>query len=75
MREDDEIQVEGTVIEALSNLQYRVELSSGQRFSAMLSGEMRLSFTQILPGDRVLLTFPPYDLSEARIVSKVESLA
>lgn len=73
MREDGDIQVKATVIESLSTLHYRVELASGQRVTAMLSGEMRMAFTEILPGDQVLLTFAPYDLSEARIISKVES--
>ncbi len=64
----DSIEVIGTVIEALPQSVYRVELPNGHRLIAHASGGMRLDFTKVQPGDRVVLEMSPYDLSKGRIV-------
>jgi translation initiation factor IF-1 len=62
------IQVEGTVIEALPNAMFRVELDKGHKVLAHISGKMRMHFIRILPGDRVTVELSPYDLTRGRIV-------
>ena len=61
------IEQEGTIIEALSNAMFRVELENGHVVPAHISGKMRLHYIKLLPGDKVKLEMSPYDLSKARI--------
>ncbi|HHY98454.1 MAG TPA: translation initiation factor IF-1 [Firmicutes bacterium] len=67
MTKQDVIEVEGTVIEALPNAMFRVELENGHRVLAHISGKMRVNFIRILPGDRVNVELSPYDLTRGRI--------
>ncbi|MEW5865805.1 MAG: translation initiation factor IF-1 [Bacillota bacterium] len=67
MSKKDAIEIEGTVIEALPNAMFRVELENGHRVLAHVSGKMRMNFIRILPGDRVTVELSPYDLSRGRI--------
>ncbi|HHY46313.1 MAG TPA: translation initiation factor IF-1 [Firmicutes bacterium] len=67
MSKRDVIEVEGTVIEALPNAMFRVELENGHRVLAHISGKMRVNFIRILPGDRVTVELSPYDLTRGRI--------
>ncbi len=61
------IEVEGTVIEALPNVKFRVELDNGHIVLAHVSGKMRMHYIKILPGDKVTLQMTPYDLEKGRI--------
>ncbi|MBI4278805.1 MAG: translation initiation factor IF-1 [Armatimonadetes bacterium] len=63
----DVIEVEGTVVEVLPNAMFRVELQSGHRVLAHISGKMRIHFIRILPGDRVKVELSPYDPTRGRI--------
>jgi len=47
---------------------FRVELPSGHRVLAHISGRMRRHFIKILPGDVVRLELSPYDLSRGRVI-------
>ena len=67
MAKEEGIQVEGTVVEALPNATFRVELENGHRLLAHISGKMRMHYIRILPGDRVQVELTPYDLSRGRI--------
>ncbi|MEO7868629.1 MAG: translation initiation factor IF-1 [Candidatus Eisenbacteria bacterium] len=67
MAKEEGIQVEGTVVEALPNATFRVELENGHRLLAHISGKMRMHFIKILPGDKVTVELSPYDLSRGRI--------
>ncbi len=62
------IEVEGTVIEALPNAMFRVELANGYKVLAHVSGKIRMNYIRILPGDRVSIELSPYDLTRGRIV-------
>ena len=62
------IELEGTVVEAMPNTMFKVELANGHMVSAHISGRMRLNFIRILPGDSVTLEMSPYDLTKGRIV-------
>ncbi|NIM03146.1 translation initiation factor IF-1 [bacterium] len=68
MPKEEKIEVEGTVIEALPNAMFRVELDNGHRVLAHISGKMRMHFIKILAGDKVKVELSPYDLTRGRIV-------
>jgi translation initiation factor IF-1 len=67
MPKEDVIELEGTVLEALPNAMFRVELTNGHKVLAHISGRMRMHYIKILPGDKVTLEFSPYDLTRGRI--------
>ena len=67
MSQDDVIEVEGTVIEAMPNAMFQVELANGHRLLAHISGKLRMNFIRILPGDKVTIEMSPYDLTKGRI--------
>ena len=62
------IEQEGTIIEALSNAMFRVELENGHVVVAHISGKMRKNYIRILTGDKVTVELTPYDLTKGRIV-------
>ncbi len=65
---EDKIEVDGTVIEALPNTQFLVELENGHKILAYLSGKMRKFYIRILLGDRVRVEMSMYDPSRGRII-------
>lgn len=67
MAKKESIEVEATVLEALPNATFTVELGNGHRVLAHVSGKMRLHYIRVLPGDRVLVELSPYDLARGRI--------
>ena len=67
MAKEDVIEVEGTVLEALPNAMFQVELENGHKILAHISGKLRMNFIKILPGDKVKLELSPYDLTRGRI--------
>lgn len=67
MSKVDVIEVEGVVVEALPNAMFKVKLENDHIVLAHVSGKMRMNFIRILPGDRVILEFTPYDLNRGRI--------
>ena len=68
MPKESAIELDGVILEALSNAMFHVELENGHQITAHLSGKMRLHYIRILPGDKVKLEMSPYDLSKGRIV-------
>ena len=67
MAKDDVIELEGTVIEALPNAMFQVELPNGHKILAHISGKLRMNFIRILPGDKVTVQMSPYDLTRGCI--------
>ena len=67
MSKEDQIEMEGTIIETLPNTMFRVELDNGHVITAHISGKMRKNYIRILTGDRVIVEMTPYDLSKGRI--------
>lgn len=63
--------MEGKIIEALPNAQFRVQLDSGQIVLGYTSGKMRMFHIRILQGDRVVLEVTPYDLTRGRITKRL----
>jgi len=66
-KQEEKIEVEGTVVEALPSTQFTVEMDNKHRVLAYLSGKMRKHYIRILLGDRVKLELSPYDLKRGRI--------
>ena len=67
MSKEDVIEIEGKVLEALPNAQFKVELPNGHVILAHISGKLRMNFIRILPGDKVTVEMSPYDLQKGRI--------
>lgn len=67
MAKEEAIALDGTVVEALPNTTFRVELESGQLVLAHVAGKMRKFFIKIVPGDKVTVEVSPYDPSRGRI--------
>ena len=67
MAKEDQIEMEGTIIETLPNTMFRVELDNGHIIIAHISGKMRKNYIRILTGDRVTIEMTPYDLTKGRI--------
>ncbi len=68
MAKEPPIKVDGTILETLPNATFRVELESGHKVLAHVSGKMRMHFIKILPGDKVTIELSPYDLTRGRII-------
>ena len=68
MAKQSALEQDGTIVEALSNAMFRVELQNGHEVIAHISGKMRMHYIKILPGDKVRIEMSPYDLTKGRIV-------
>lgn len=71
MIKEDMIELEGTVMEALPNAMFRVNLPNGHSVLAHLAGKMRKHFIKVLPGDKVKVELSPYDLTRGRITFRL----
>ena len=67
MAKEDAIELEGTVLEALPNAMFKVELENGHTILAHISGKMRMHYIKILPGDKDQVELSVYDLDRGRI--------
>ncbi|HIE73178.1 MAG: translation initiation factor IF-1 [Flavobacteriales bacterium] len=67
MAKQPNIELDGTIKQALSNAMFRVELENGHIITAHISGKMRKYYIKLLPGDKVKLEMSPYDLTKGRI--------
>jgi len=67
LAKEDVIEVEGVVVEALPNTNFKVELENGHQILAHISGKLRMNYIKILPGDKVKVELSPYDLNRGRI--------
>ena len=67
MDKEDVLEIEGTVLEALPNALFLVELKNGHKILAHISGKLRMHYIRILPGDKVTVEISPYDLTKGRI--------
>ena len=67
MAKQEAIEIDGTILEALSNAMFRVQLQNEHEIIAHISGKMRMHYIRILPGDKVKVEMSPYDLSKGRI--------
>jgi len=68
MAKQENIKVDGTILETLPNANFKVELENSHKVLAHISGKMRMHFIKILPGDKVTVELSPYDLNRGRII-------
>lgn len=68
MVKEDNIEMQGTVLDTLPNTMFRVELENGHIITAHISGKMRKNYIRILTGDKVIVELTPYDLNKGRII-------
>lgn len=71
MSKEDQIEMEGKVIDTLPNTMFRVQLENGHIVTAHISGKMRKHYIRILTGDSVKVEMTPYDLSKGRITFRM----
>ncbi len=67
MAKEEQIEMDGTVVDTLPNTTFRVELENGHVVTAHISGKMRKNYIRILTGDQVKVELTPYDLTKGRI--------
>ena len=67
MAKEEGIELEGTVVEALPNAMFNVDIGNGHIILAHISGKLRMNYIRILPGDKVTVQMSPYDLTRGRI--------
>lgn len=68
MAKEDQIEMEGIVVDTLPNTMFRIQLDNGHLIIAHISGRMRKNYIRISEGDRVTIQVTPYDLSKGRII-------
>ena len=68
-QKDDKNTVIGTVIEALPNTLFRVDIGDGKINLSYLSGKMRMHRIKVLVGDRVEVLIDPYG-GKGRIIKR-----
>ncbi|MFC0179118.1 translation initiation factor IF-1 [Thorsellia kenyensis] len=68
MAKEDNIEMQGTIIETLPNTMFKVELENGHVVMAHISGKMRKNYIRILTGDKVSVELTPYDFTKGRII-------
>ena len=67
MAKEDNIELEGLVVETLPNTKFKVKLENDHIITAHISGKMRKFYIKLLPGDKVKMEMSPYDLTKGRI--------
>ena len=72
MAKQANIELDGTITQALSNAMFRVELENGHVVVAHISGKMRKFYIKLLPGDKVKMEMSPYDLTKGRITYRLK---
>ena len=72
MAKQKSIEQDGTIMEALSNAMFRVQLENGHEVLAHISGKMRMNYIRILPGAKVTVEISSYDLSRGRIILRAQ---
>ncbi len=73
MAKQQSIEQDGTIIDALGNAMFKVELENGHIITAHISGKMRMHYIKILPGDKVKVEMSPYDLTKGRITFRYKN--
>ena len=74
MAKEDNIELEGLVVETLPNTTFKVKLENDHVITAHISGKMRKNYIRILTGDKVKVEMSPYDLTKGRITFRGRQL-
>jgi len=70
---EDKIEMEGEVIEAFPNGNFKIALENGHETLGYTAGKMRRFRIRMNPGDRVRIELSPYDLDRGRIVYRLRA--
>jgi translation initiation factor IF-1 len=68
MSKEDQIQVQGTVVEVCPNALFRVKLENQVVILAHISGKLRIHNINIHLNDVVTVEMSPYDWQKGRII-------
>ena len=75
MAKEDDIMVEGKVMEMLPGAEFMVTLTTegfeGHKVRCQLSGKMRMHYIKIVPGDGVSVVMSPYNIEIGRITYRL----
>ncbi len=70
-KNDDVIELEGTIIEALPSQMFKVELENKHIVTCYTGGKMRQFRIRLVIGDKVKIAMTPYDLDKGRITYRI----
>lgn len=70
---EEKLVLDGTIVEALPNTSFKVELENGHTILAYLSGKMRKFYIRVLLGDKVRVELSPYDVERGRIIYRYKN--
>lgn len=70
----ENIKVEGTIVEDLSNCKYKVVMDNGKEVNAYIAGKLRKNNIRVLVGDKVTIELSPYDLDNGRIIYRQKTM-
>ena len=70
-KNNDIIEMEGTIVEVLPNQTFKVELENGHNVICYTAGKMRKFRIRLVAGDKVKLEMTPYDLDKGRITFRI----
>jgi translation initiation factor IF-1 len=74
MSGQDAIQLEGSIIEVLSDRLFRVELANGHQMLGFSRRRDRERNAGLRPGEMVTLEVSPYDFSAGRVCGAVKEM-
>ena len=61
-------ELDGQITDALPNAMFQVQLDNGSSVTCNLSGQLRMNYIRVLPGDRVRVKMDSGDPSRGRII-------
>ena len=73
MEKQNLIEMQGIVLQCLSNGMFKVKLENGFNILAYISGKIHKNYIRILIGDKVTVEISPYDLNRGRIIYRLDS--
>ncbi|HZM18793.1 MAG TPA: translation initiation factor IF-1 [Gaiellaceae bacterium] len=68
---EDKIELEGEVIEALRGRMFRIQLDNGHQTLGYLAGRLKRYRIRVMLGDRVRIELSAYDLNRGRIIYRL----
>ena len=70
-KDDNTIEIEGTIVDVLPNQMFKVELENKHQVICYTGGKMRQFKIRMVAGDSVKVEMTPYDLTKGRITYRI----
>ena len=70
-KNNDTLELEGTIVDVLPNQTFKVELENGHNVICYTGGKMRKFRIRLVTGDRVKIEMTAYDLDKGRITFRI----